>query len=133
MKFRTLFKAILSLTIIALVMDYLITVYGFAVFSHHYEINPFIRSLIWMGVDPFISLSVIFVAAFALILITIDSVMPWLYTEPYSGDLHHVGRYLLTAKERRTVRDITIFGCLTLAVYIMVAHVLGFLSWLPYL
>ncbi|MDI6903831.1 MAG: hypothetical protein QMC77_08880 [Methanocellales archaeon] len=133
MKFRTLFKAVFSFAIIALVMDYLMTVYSFAVLSHHYETNPLIRSLIWTGVDPFVSLSVIFLATLALILIAIDAAMPWLDAEPYSGDLHHVGRYMLTAKERRTARDVAMFGCLALATYIMVDHILGFLSWLPLL
>ncbi|MDI6860138.1 MAG: hypothetical protein QMC85_06560 [Methanocellales archaeon] len=133
MKFKTLFKAVFSLAIIALVMDYFMTVYGFAVLSYHYETNPIIRSLIRAGVDPFVSLSIVFIATLALILIAIDSVMPWLDAEPYSGDMHHVGRYMLTAKKRYTARDIVMFGCLVLLTYIMVGHILGFLSWLPYI
>lgn len=130
MRFKTFFLFFILISLVALFLDYFLTVYGF---SRHFaimEINPFIMFFMRF-MQPTIAATLVFHITLILILGSYWMVRGFFKEPPYNGGLREVWRYLMGSDGPKG-RDVAIFSLIALYSYFAYSHFAGAWTWIDF-
>lgn len=128
MRFKTFFLFFIFISLVALFLDYSMTVYGFSKHLAIMEINPFIMFFMRF-MQPTIAATLVLHITLVLIVGSYWAVRGFFREPPYNGGLREVWRYLVRSDGPNS-RDIAIFSLIALYSYFAYSHFLGAWTWI---
>jgi len=127
-RFKTFFYFFIFISLVALFLDYSLTVYGFSKHFAIMEINPFIMFFMRF-MQPTIAATLVLHITLVLILGSYWMVRKFFENPPYNRELRDVWRYLMRSNGPKG-RDIAVFSLIALYSYFAYSHFMGAWTWI---